>query len=656
MKICRSLFRFVLLVVIVILDVTGFSQDTKPRKPEAVLYDSAFKYLFTDQEKCITFGEQSLAISKKNNNYTQEGLAYNVIGNAYHVQGNYAEAFRRYNQALRIFEKRETSRGLISTYVNLGYLHADQSNYVMARKNYRLGIQKSLEIKDSANLSNLYNNMGAVFMAEKQPDSALRYHFDALSIREKLGRKDRIANSLSNIGGIYFEKKQYDKSREYHLRALDIDSLNAPPLVYLNLSGIYMFDGNYDKAMYYAMKALAFGEQNIEKYLLVDLYINLYGIYGKKKKYDMALLYADKALRLKDSLTREDTKRIVNETAEKYESEKKELQIQNLNKQKAIDDAALRQQSLQKIVFAVGFVFLLVFFLFLYRGYRQKQKANREILYQKQVVEHQAAELAERQKEIIDSIHYAKRIQEAYLPPEKTFRHIFPKGFLLFRPKDLVSGDFYWFYTPRDAHGNLGDEVYFAVADCTGHGVPGALMSMICCNALNEVVVNQKTGDPGQVLDSAREIIIRNMKSEAGSGQKDGMDIAFCRLNRKSGEMFYAGANNPLWIIRHNQVFEEIKPDKQPVGIYEKLERFNTKSTRLNNGDRVYVFSDGYADQFGGPRGKKFKYSSFEQLLKESSNINIEQQGVLLVEKFEEWKGGLEQIDDVCVMGIEFRI
>lgn len=679
-------FRNIYLLVIW-LCTTCLAHAQKTRSPESLFYDSAFNYLFTDQQKCIAFGEKCLALSKKSGNYNQEGLAYNVIGNAYHVQGNYVEAFKRYNQALRIFEKRETSRGLITTYVNLGYLHADQYNYAMARKNYRLGIQKSLEIKDSANLSNLYNNMGATFVSDKQPDSALRYHFAALNLREKLGRKDRIAGSLSNIGAIYFEKGDYDKSMEYNLRALKMDSLNAPPFVYINLSGAYKFDGNPDKALYYAKKALAIGEHNIEKYLLVDLYIHLYGIYGEKKNYELSLLYADKALKLKDSLAREETKRIVSETAEKYESEKKELKIQNLNKQKTIDDAELQKQSVQKIAFAVGFVFLLVFFVFLYRGYRQKQKANQEILYQKQVVETQAHELAERQKEIIDSIHYAKRIQEAYLPPEKTFNHIFPDGFLFFKPKDLVSGDFYWFYTGRDEQGRLTDEVFFAVADCTGHGVPGALMSMICCNALNEVVVNQKNTDPGKILDMSREIIIRNMKSQAGSGQKDGMDIALCKLNSKTGQLWYAGANNPLWILRKNvdaYQMEEINPDKQPVGIFEKLDDFTVKTIQLNNGDRIYAFSDGYADQFGLSaetrakagailansystleeinsakatliKGKKFKYSNFKELLIESAAMDMQAQGHLLAKKLEEWKGDLEQVDDVCVMGIKFN-
>lgn len=281
------------------------------------------------------------------------------------------------------------------------------------------------------------------------------------------------------------------------------------------------------------------------------------------------------------------------------------------------------------------FLITLTFFLFFKKDNTRFQKT---IVEQKKLVQ-------EKQKEIIDSITYAKRIQEAILPSGHLWHKYLPDSFIFYRPKDIVAGDFYWLETSDN-----GILVYFAVADCTGHGVPGAMVSVICNNALNRSLHEFNLKTPGALLDKTRELVVETF-GKSGNGVKDGMDISLCCYNTLTGELKWAGANNPLWHLRNNTV-QEIKPDKQPVGNYSEQKQFQTHSLLLEKGDLLYIFSDGYADQFGGPKGKKFKYRQLEELLLSQSTAPMQTQKLALEEHFERWKGQLEQIDDVCVIGV----
>ena len=262
------------------------------------------------------------------------------------------------------------------------------------------------------------------------------------------------------------------------------------------------------------------------------------------------------------------------------------------------------------------------------------QASLKEIHYQKLIVE-------EKSQEITDSIEYAKTIQSAILPSPKVIDEFLQDSFVLYKPKDIVAGDFYWIEAKED-------RILFAVADCTGHGVPGAMISVVCNNALNRSVREYNLSEPGEILDKAREIVIQEFeKSE--TEVRDGMDIAICSLIEDKLE--YAGAHNPLWIIR-NGILLETKANKQPIGKFENLEPYTTHSFQLEKGDTIYIFSDGYSDQFGGARGKKYKTSNFKNLLLSIQESSMEKQLALLEAEFKKWRGSMEQIDDVCVIGL----
>jgi serine phosphatase RsbU (regulator of sigma subunit) len=333
-----------------------------------------------------------------------------------------------------------------------------------------------------------------------------------------------------------------------------------------------------------------------------------------------------------------------------YENEKKSSQIKELNTENQLKENELEKKRVIQIFLVLIVLSAFVFTFFLLKAYKEKKKANELISLQKLETEKQKHIVEEKQKEIIDSINYAKRIQSAYLPPEEVFYNVFKNAFLLFKPKDIVSGDFYWFYGGGIDPKN-GQVLLCAVADCTGHGVPGALMSVICCNALNEVVVKNKETDTGIILNKTRKLVKQSLKSTTYLGQKDGMDIAFIKLDTKTNELWYSGAYNPLWIVKNGELIE-LTADKQPIGVYENEKDFSVNQLQLSTGDVIYLFSDGYADQFGGAKGKKFKYKALGELILNNHQKPMLEQKDLLNDTFESWRGDLEQVDDVCIIGI----
>jgi serine phosphatase RsbU (regulator of sigma subunit) len=259
-------------------------------------------------------------------------------------------------------------------------------------------------------------------------------------------------------------------------------------------------------------------------------------------------------------------------------------------------------------------------------------------------------EIEEKQKEIRDSINYAKRIQEAIMPSPDFIKSNLPDSFIFYQPKDVVAGDFYWAE-------RVGDDFFIAVADCTGHGVPGALVSVVCCNALNRTLNEFNLSDPGEILDKTRELVTQSF-SKSTEDIKDGMDISLMKINGKKVE--WAGANNPLWIVSKNEnesgkselILKEIKADKQPIGRTHHPKPFTTHLVDLQKGDSIYLFTDGFTDQFGGPRGKKFMYKQLKDLLVANNQLTFQEQAPFLKGVLNDWKGTLDQVDDVCIIGI----
>tara|TARA_B100000508_G_scaffold133539_1_gene123485 strand:- start:132 stop:1919 length:1788 start_codon:yes stop_codon:yes gene_type:complete len=270
-----------------------------------------------------------------------------------------------------------------------------------------------------------------------------------------------------------------------------------------------------------------------------------------------------------------------------------------------------------------------------------------EVVKQKEEIDKQKEQIEEYFVQVTDSIKYAQKIQEAILPPENHVRRLLPDSFILYRPKDIVSGDFYWL-------GEANDKVFFAAVDCTGHGVPGAFMSIVGYNQLKQAIITTGGSNPAQILDHLNQGVSETLhQKEENSTSKDGMDIAICSLNPKTLELEYAGAFNPLYLLRNNEIVET-KGNKFPIGSFLDGEtpNFTNHKIQLEKGDQIYIFSDGYADQFGGPRGKKFMYKRFRELLIANSRKDLTIQKDLLKEALFDWMKNEEQVDDILVIGV----
>jgi serine phosphatase RsbU (regulator of sigma subunit) len=271
---------------------------------------------------------------------------------------------------------------------------------------------------------------------------------------------------------------------------------------------------------------------------------------------------------------------------------------------------------------------------FLLKSNRRKNKTNQLLAIKNTIIE-------EKQQEILSSINYAKRIQYTLLANDSLLQSNLKKHFVLFQPKDIVSGDFYWAIKTQS-------HFYLAVCDCTGHGVPGAFMSLLNINFLKEAITEKQLSDPGSILDFVRRRLIENLDQ---GKHFDGMDGILLSMDLETQEIRYAGANNGPVIIRNEEIIE-LPYDKMPVGDGIRTNTFQTHPLHHQKGDWLYLFTDGYADQFGGEKGKKFKYSKLKELLLNTSKRSEHEQHAILRETFTRWKSDLEQVDDICVFGI----
>ncbi|MBL7937346.1 MAG: SpoIIE family protein phosphatase [Bacteroidia bacterium] len=387
-------------------------------------------------------------------------------------------------------------------------------------------------------------------------------------------------------------------------------------------------------------------------------------IYEKQGNYKDAYVMQILHKKMSDSLSNSENKRASIQKELQYEYEKKTTADSlRIEADKKITDAKFKQEKTQRYTLYGGVFVLICVAFFIFNRLQITKKQNLIIENQKMEVElkneeitHQKELVDEKQKEIIDSINYAKRIQQAVLTGEDVWNKVSKEHFILFKPKDIVSGDFYWAYnTPNNRS-------VFALADCTGHGVPGGFMSMLGNSFLNEIVVENKLFKANEILNKLRSKIISALEQKGGTQQKDGMDISLCVWNKLDNTLEFAGANNPLWLLRtvvsssgvENKQLIEYKADKMPIGTYlETVIPFSSVTIQLQPGDIIYLCTDGYADQFGGPKGKKYKYKPLIDSLIKNAPLSMAEQKKILEKAFHDWKLNYEQVDDVSVIGVK---
>ncbi len=633
--------------------------EDKKGMSDSYIYIGIVHYFQGSYDKAISYYLKSLKIFEELGNKKGMSNCYGSIGNVHNSQGAYNKAISYYLKSLKIDEELDNKNGMSNSYNNIGLIHYSQGSYNKAINYYNKSLKIAEELGNKEIMSACYNGIGLVHWNQGSYNKAISYYLKSLKIAEELGNKNGMSNSYNNIGIIHKEQGSYSKAISYYLKSLkireELGDKNGLATSYVNIASlnIMLADStilNESQRINYLNKAIQYGNKSYNLAKKIGAMLTeknaanyLMDAYTKLGKYKEAIKFAQIFIVTKDSLFNEEkTKELANLEA-KYEYEK----------QKVIDDAesekliAIEQEEKEKqkvISFAIagGLVLVVIFLIFVFNRLRVTRKQKRVIEEQKTVVEIAHHELEEKNQEILDSINYAKRIQSAILPPLRIVKEYLKESFILYKPKDVVAGDFYWL-EHKDG------KVLFAAADCTGHGVPGAMVSVVCNNALNRSVREYGLTEPGQILDKAREIVIQEFE-KSDEEVKDGMDIALCSLD--GNKLQYAGANNPLWIIRKGEILET-KANKQPIGKFDNPLPYTTHSFELQKGDTLYIFSDGYVDQFGGEKGKKFKPKALRELLLSIQDKQIDKQKLLINETFENWRGSLEQIDDVCVIGVK---
>jgi len=569
--------------------------------------------------------------------------------------GNYDIAIDNSFLGLKLQEEKGDKFGMGFSLNNLASLHFMQKDYVNAEKYMLESLNIRIELGNEGEIGVAYGNLGVMYLDIGKDSLGIDYLYRAKETRERVKDKDKLAEIYIQIGVYYLERDTPDSTKLYLTTAFELSKeLNAPEIqssVSQHLGKFYQVIGDMDKATFYGeesirlSKSLGFPE-NIRN--SAQTLSSIYAQNGNYKgAYEMHFLY----LKMRDSLDNDSNQHqlIQHEVNAKYEKKRfadslehvSEKQISALELEAA--NAELDKTNTRNFAMGVGIFMLLVLVSIALFAYRNKRNAANEISSQKKAIENQKLVVEEKNKEITDSINYAKRIQGAILPSNEIWHGSFSESMVLYKPKDIVAGDFYWM-----EHIESGP-VLFAAADCTGHGVPGAMVSVICNNALNRSVREHGLSDPGDILNKTREIVIQQFEKSKDE-VKDGMDIALCSL--KGSQLQYAGANNPLWIIRGGIILET-KANKQPVGKFDNQMPYTTHTFELQKGDAIYIFSDGYVDQFGGDRGKKLKAKAFKELLLSVQDESMDKQKQVIDTKFENWKGDIEQVDDVCIIGVK---
>jgi serine phosphatase RsbU (regulator of sigma subunit)/Tfp pilus assembly protein PilF len=590
----------------------------------------------------LSYAREALQLAQKAKYNRGISEANFTLGDHYDDLSDYPEALKYFFNVLKAREEMKDTFGLLEINGRLGIIYSYQKKPYDALKYFQQSAKFAEATGEKKKIASVYNNLGVVYKNLGKYREASEYHEKALAVFIELNYSKGISASYTNIGIARTQLGDYAGAYEYYMKAKKIfeetNDIRGMGGICVNLGELYLSEGKYAAAKQSFIQALDYSVRSGFRLNKRDSYEGLYKASEKLNDYTTAFKYYKAFTELSDSITNEEGTKEIQDIQNRYESEKQEKQIEILQQKAEISrlNLAHQQEQLKKNRIAIwavagGAVLILILLIVLYNRYQLKQRINRE--------------LEEKRREIQDSINYAKHIQRAILPrPQDILASL--QCFGLYKPRDTVSGDFYWFARP-------GGKVLIAAADCTGHGVPGAFMSMIGIDKLNQAVLEKQLTQPSHILSSINKGIRQSLKQdELGSTSRDGMDIALCCFDFEKSVLEFAGANRPLYLVRNGEL-TEVKPTKAAIGGWTDNEsQFGNTRIDIKAGDTIYIFTDGYPDQLGGEKGKKIMTKKFREILLSIQHLGMEEQEKELDRIFNEWKGAHEQVDDVLVIGI----
>jgi len=654
-------------------------------------YQMSLEYYFNGLEKFKEIkNKQGIAKSHSN------------IGNIYSRQNMYIKALEHHGYSLKIDQEINNNNGIANSFSNMGEVYFSQSNYEKALYYYQKSVNIAQEAGNKEQMAKSNYGIGLIYFKQSKYKKALIYSNNSLQLSQEINAIELVENSSNLLYKIYKKIGNHKKALQMHevytaARDMIVKEEGKEELMEMEIQRKYELKKQTDSIKHISETLLEKAElkanrEELKREKLIDIgliiFVGLILVFllflnnrFKNTKKQKAIIEEQKIEVENQKKTVEDKNKILKRFSLVVSETENVIiildakgnvewlndsfvKLNNLTMKELISERGKnittisnndRMGEILETCRSSKEPYLYDSLNFTNDGKRVWESStitpifdengtlSNYIIIDTNITKQKDAEelVNQKNKDITDSINYAKRIQSAILPPAKVVKEYLNDSFILYKPKDIVAGDFYWM-EQKDG------KVLFAAADCTGHGVPGAMVSVVCNNGLNRSVREHGLTIPGEILDKTREIVVKEFK-KSEEEVKDGMDIALCSI--EGMKLQYAGAYNPLWIIRNSEVIET-KANKQPIGQFENSEPYTTHSFDLEKGDTIYIFSDGYVDQFGGERGKKFKAKAFRELLLSIQDKAMEEQKITINETFETWKGDLEQIDDVCVIGV----
>lgn len=585
-----------------------------------------------------------------------------MIGVCYYQKGNYPKALELYQSALILAEKINILKRQANILNNIANIQDELQNYPLALKYSQQALEIKTQLNDPKGAAQTKENMATVYSKMQDYDKALDLYEDILAYKEDQKDEGGLSITYLNIGNIYEKLGKFQNALEYYARSLNLlylqdDSKNIAVCLN-NIGDIYYALGKYKQAIDSSEKSLEIGKKLQSKTNVRSSALSLTKSFVKIKEYKPAYEYHVLYSEMKDSLFNEESAKQLQEMETKYQTEKKQQEIEKQNLTIEKQHAQSRSQRIMLFAMFGGLLLVVLIAIQVFRGYKQKKKANALLESKNIVIEEkntnlntaniaiteQKAEIEEKNLNIMDSIRYAKRIQQTILPRDQFVEKHLPDSFILYKPKDIVSGDFYWMEKVENT-------IYASAIDCTGHGVPGAFVSIVGYNSLNRTLMEFGLRQPAEILNKLNDLVVDTFVRHSDSDVKDGMDMSLVSINLDTMEVEFSGAQNPLYIINGDGIVE-IKANKQPIGSSLEPKVFDNHLVETKKGDMVYLFSDGYIDQFGGPKGKKFMRKRFKELLSSVYQMDVKTQKQHLDNTIVEWMGEEEQLDDILVIGI----
>ncbi|MGZ3899752.1 MAG: SpoIIE family protein phosphatase [Bacteroidia bacterium] len=614
-----------------------------------LMIDFSARLGFRNSAKTIEYALKAIDLSKKINYLNGLLSAYETAGDAYWYAYSYDKSVDYYLRELKLADSLNIPSRRAKAYYNIGWIKCVQQG-VYSERGKLINAYKVFEgLKDTTSLIRVSNALSAVYETyyqshHSQMDSALFYYRKMIFLGENSTQKNNMVTIYGNYSTFLIQHKKFPEAKNYLLKSLSIAKARNDSFGYMNniniLANLYYHTDSLSKAKSIFKEFIPIMLQKDYKSNLQDAYNTLYLIYKKEKDFENALKYHVLFKEINDTLNSIVMRSNLQEKETAYEISKREENIKRLEQINEVSQLKNKQNTYIMAGLAMLALLIIGFAINLYRGNRNKQQANALLSEQNRII-------AEKKSEIEQSIQYAKGIQNAILPAINDFKHELPGSFVVYLPKDVVSGDFYWMHISPPL-------VLMAAADCTGHGVPGSLMSIVSMDKLNQAVLGKKLVSPSQILSSINNDIKKALKQESTENtHKDGLDIALLQVDIGTRIIRYSGAHRPLWIIRRGQLIEFKATKTSIAGHTPYNQQFEEHQVSLEKDDLVLVFSDGYADQFGGEQGKKMMTRNFKNHLLAVADKTIPEIERSILDHFSGWKGRYEQVDDVLVIGFK---